>query len=42
MDSEKPEERPTPEEWKKKMEKRRKKQEDILPKPTDTYEMDRK
>jgi len=42
MHSEKHDERPTPEEWKKKMEKRRKKQEDILPKPSDTYEMDEK
>ncbi|MGZ4918814.1 MAG: hypothetical protein ACXVIG_00315 [Halobacteriota archaeon] len=42
MDSEKHQERVTPEEWKKKTEKRRKKQEDILPKESDTYEMDTK
>lgn len=40
MHSEKPQEQVTPEEWKKKTEKRRKKQEDILPKESDTYEMD--
>jgi hypothetical protein len=32
----------TPEEWKKKMERKRKKQKKILPNESDTYEMDRK
>ncbi len=40
MYSERPEERVTPEEWKKKTEKRRKKQEDILPKASDIYQAD--
>ncbi|MGZ4901810.1 MAG: hypothetical protein ACXV3U_00270 [Halobacteriota archaeon] len=40
MDSEKQHERVTPEEWKKKTERRRKKQEHILPKESDIYEMD--
>lgn len=32
----------TPEEWKEKIEKKRKKQKDVLPKESDIYEMDRK
>jgi hypothetical protein len=32
----------TPEEWKKKMERKRKKQKEILPKESDIYEMDSK
>jgi hypothetical protein len=32
----------TPEEWKKKMERKRKKQKEILPKESDVYEMDKK
>jgi len=40
MDSEKQQERVTPEEWRKKTARRRKKQEDILPKESDIYEMD--
>jgi hypothetical protein len=32
----------TPEEWKKKMERKRKKQKKILPNESDIYEMDRK
>ncbi len=39
MHSEKQQERVTPEEWRKKTERRKKKQEDILPKESDIYEM---
>ncbi len=40
MSSEKPQERVTPEEWRKKAEKRRKKKEDILPKESDIHQAD--
>ena len=40
MDSTRPEEHLTPEEWKKKMERKRKKQKEILPKESEIYEMD--
>ncbi|MGP8012007.1 MAG: hypothetical protein ACLPI9_05975 [Halobacteriota archaeon] len=42
MDSTQPEEQLTPEEWKKKMERKRKRQTEILPKESEIYEMDSK
>ncbi|MGZ8876054.1 MAG: hypothetical protein ACXW02_06670 [Halobacteriota archaeon] len=42
MDSNEREEWLTPDEWKKKIERKRKKQKDPLPKESDIYEMDRK
>jgi hypothetical protein len=42
MHSKESEEWLTPEEWKKKMERKRKKQKEILPTESDIYEIDRK
>jgi hypothetical protein len=42
MDSTRSEEQLTPEEWKKKMERKRKKQKEILPNESEIYEMDSK
>jgi hypothetical protein len=42
MDSEQTDEQLTPEEWKKKIEKKRKKQKKVLPDESDIYEMDSK
>ncbi|MGA2883658.1 MAG: hypothetical protein ABSE80_00635 [Halobacteriota archaeon] len=42
MDSTQPEAQLTPEEWKKKMERKRKRQTEILPKESEIYEMDSK
>jgi hypothetical protein len=39
MDSAQPAEQLTPKEWKKKMERKRKKQTEILPKDSEIYEM---
>ena len=39
MDSTQPEEQVTLEDWKKKMERKRKKQKEILPKESEIYEM---
>ena len=41
MDSNEREEWLTPEEWKKRMERKRKKQKEILPTESDIYEMDK-
>ncbi len=42
MDSTQSEEQLTPEEWKMKMERKRKKQKEILPNESEIYEMDSK